>query len=54
MGLLALGWVILLKAQRIGRLCGVADRDMGWWEAKGGLEKAWLLHIFLFLAIGLS
>jgi hypothetical protein len=26
---LCLGWVILLKAQRIGRLCGVAYNDMG-------------------------
>lgn len=26
---LGLGWVILLKAQRIGRLCGVAYKDIG-------------------------
>jgi hypothetical protein len=34
-----LGWVILLKAQRIGRLCGVADKDVGGGRAGEGWKK---------------
>lgn len=36
---LRLGWVILLKAQRIGRLCGVADKDVGGGRVGEGSKK---------------
>jgi hypothetical protein len=36
---LGLGWVILLKAQRIGRHCGVAYKDMGGGRTGEGWKK---------------
>jgi len=54
MELLGLGWVILFKAQRIGRLCGVAYKDVGGGRPRGGWKKHGYFMFFLSLIIGLA
>jgi hypothetical protein len=51
---LGLGWVILLKAQRIGRLCGVPYKDVGGGRPGEGLKKHGYSIFSLFFIIGLT